>query len=237
MDQAPDRTEALEWTNQLVGKFWAHYAKHRPEDYFTYLFGDRLIAVTAPFLTPKATVLDYGCGSAFLLERLLRQHKAAGYDWSTENIGAAASRVGRHRNLLGLYAGERGERPKGQYDAVYFVETIEHVLEAQLTSTFAELSSLLAPGGTLIVTTPNDEDLQAQTVFCPCCERTFHRWQHLRSFTERSLRELMEQRGFSTHVVFTTDFSAKTPWQKLKTHLRPRLGRKNPHLVYVGKKI
>jgi 2-polyprenyl-3-methyl-5-hydroxy-6-metoxy-1,4-benzoquinol methylase len=230
------RVESLEWTNELVGKFWAYYGRNRSEDYFTNLFGDRLIDVTAQYYPAHARVLDYGCGSGFLLEKLLARFQTTGYDWATGNIDTVASRIGSHPNLIGLYAGEKGERPAGQFDVIYLIETLEHILEPQLESTLSELRSLLTDSGRIIVTTPNNEDLQAETVFCPCCEQTFHRWQHVRSLSQQGIAELMGKHGFADYKVFTTDFSARTAWQRAKARIRPWLGRKNPHLIYIGRK-
>lgn len=228
------KVEALEWTNELVGKFWAYYAKYRPEDYFTNIVGDQLIEVTARFFPSGPRVLDFGCGSGFLLGKLLTQHQVCGYDWSAENIKTTSARIGQHPNLIGLYAGEKGERPVGQYDVVYLVETLEHILDSQLEATLSEARSFVAEGGVIIVTTPNDENLEIDTVFCPCCEHTFHRWQHLRSLNQQSIVELMKRNGFVEHAAFTTDFAEKKAWQKFKVRVRSWLERKNPHLIYIG---
>lgn len=226
----------LHWTNELIAKFWAYYAKYRPEDYFTNIVGDQLIKATARYIPAGAKILDFGCGSGFLLEKLLRNHQACGYDWSAENLETAFRRIGAHPNLLGLYAGEKGERPAGQFDVVYLVETLEHILDTQLEATLAEARAFVADGGVIIVTTPNDEDLEVDTVFCPCCEHTFHRWQHLRSLSRRSISELMGKHGFVEHAVFTTNFARKTAWETFKARIRPWLARKDPHLIYIGHK-
>ena len=168
------------------------------------------------------------------MKKLLVKNQTAGYDWAVGNIESATKRIGSHPNLVGMYAGEKGERPGGQYEVIYLVETLEHILEPQLETTLTELRSLPASNGRIIVTTPNDENLQAETVFCPCCAHTFHRWQHVRSLSQQSIVEIMTRHGFAVQTVFTTDFSARTAWQKIKAGIRPWLGRKNPHLIYVG---
>jgi 2-polyprenyl-3-methyl-5-hydroxy-6-metoxy-1,4-benzoquinol methylase len=231
-----DVSKPLEWTNELVGRFWSFQAQNRPEDFFTHLFGNRMVSITEPYIPKGSTILDFGCGSGFLLQRLISRYPIAGYDWASANIEATRSRVGNHPNLIRLYAGERGEQPVGPFGVVYLVETVEHILESQLSATLSHVASLVAAGGIVIATTPNDEDLEASTVYCPCCKHTFHRWQHIRSLSEQGMTALFGKHGFEAMAVFSTDFSAKGRWQQFKTTMRPYLGRKNPHLVYIGRR-
>lgn len=229
------RATPLEWTDEHLAGFWDYYAESKQEDYFTKLFGERILALTRGFYRPDALVCDYGCGSGFLLERLLETHRAAGCDFSEANLAAVRERLGAHPNLSATF--RVGEVPPGTaYDAVYVVETVEHVLDRHEAQFFANVAGLLRPGGVVVVTTPNAEELSAETVFCPHCRHEFHRWQHVRSFDAGSLSAYFGARGFERVAAFTTDFSARTPWQALKARLRPLLARKNPHLVYVGRK-
>lgn len=225
----------LEWTDERLSTFWGYYAEQRQEDYFTAQFGDRILDLTRRFYAADALVCDYGCGSGFLLEKLLRTHRAAGCDFAEANLAAVRQRLGTNANLVATF--RVGEKPANlQCDAAYVVETVEHVLERHEEQFFANVSGVLRPGGVVIATTPNAEDLAGQTVYCPQCRHEFHRWQHVRSFDAAALGDYFGRRGFIEVETFTTDFAARSPWQKIKAHLRPRIGRKNPHLVYVGRK-
>lgn len=226
----------LEWTDEQLATFWSYYAEQRQEDYFTRQFGERILDLTRRFYGAGALVGDYGCGSGFLLEKLVRTHRAVGCDFTQANLDATRARLGAgNPNLVALF--RVGEKPPGlQCDAVYVVETAEHVLERHEAEFFANVSGLLRPGGIVIATTPNAENLAADTVYCPGCNHAFHRWQHVRSFDGARLRDFFGRRGFSEVETFTTDFAAASPWRRLKARLRPMLGRKNPHLVYVGRK-
>jgi len=225
----------LEWNDELLASFWGYYAQHRQEDYFTGLFGDRILELTRRFYAADAIVCDYGCGSGFLLEKLLRSHRAAGCDLSEDNLAAVRRRVGNHPNLVATF--RVGSPPVDmRFDALYAVETVEHVLARHEEGFFHNLAELLRPGGVVVVTTPHAENLDAEIVFCPGCRHTFHRWQHVRSFDADTLAGFFAQRGFEPISVFTTDFAARSPWRRLKARLRPALGRVNPHLVYAGRR-
>jgi SAM-dependent methyltransferase len=230
-----DPVVPLRWSDELLASFWGYYAEHRQEDYFTRLFGDRILDLTRGFYAADATICDYGCGSGFLLEKLLRTHRAAGCDFSEDNLAAVSRRLGNRPNLVGMY---RADAPPSHlsFDAVYAIETVEHILDLHEERFFRNLSALVRPGGVVIATTPYAENLAADTVFCPSCRHTFHRWQHVRSFDADSLTRFFGHRGFERVRAFTTDFTARSPWQRAKARLRPILGRTNPHLVYVGRK-
>lgn len=226
----------LKWTRPLVAALWRHYAEHGQETYFTHQFGDRIVAETHRYVPADAVVCDYGCGSGHLLARLAAEFRVAGVDFTPENVSASRARAQGSGRLMGVYQVGQDDLPEGAFDVLYLVETVEHVLEEDLAGFFADLRRLLRPGGRVIVTTPHDEDLAGATVFCPCCRHTFHRWQHLRSFNAGTLEAFMREGGFERQTVFTTDFAARSLPQRLKSRLRPLFGRKNPHLVYVGRR-
>lgn len=232
-----EKAVRLDWTPELVKAFWQHYAQDRQEDYFTNLFGDRIVEVTRSYYSADALICDYGCGAGFLLEHILKSHRAAGYDFTPQNIEATRARIGHMPNLIDVCLVGDVSQTESQFDVLYVVETVEHILPADLGTFFFTINKLLKPGGRIIVTTPFNEDLQASTVFCPCCKHTFHRWQHIRSFDKSSIVSFMSQGGYEASKVFIVDFSCKTLWRKLKSWLRPYIGRTNPHLVYVGKKV
>src|SRR5581483_2838562 len=90
------------------------------------------------------------------------------------------------------------------FDVVLMVEVIEHILDAQIDATLKRVARWTKSGGTLIVTTPNNEDLELGMIYCPVSNVFFHRWQHVRSFTRESLCALLDGYGFDevvTHFV------------------------------------
>lgn len=224
----------LEWTDDLVSSIWEYYST-RPEAFFTYQFGDQILAETLRFVPQNAVVCDYGCGTGFLLKRLVARCKAAGIDYTPANLQKTAEVIGENDNLIGLYHISDADGLKGTFDAIYFVETIEHLLDAHIAPTMQRLRELLKPGGVIICTTPHDEDLSEQEVCCPITRKTFHRYQHVRSFSKESIQQLFEENGFEPVATFGTEFSAKTLKQRIKARLREYLGKKNPHLVCVAK--
>ena len=99
------------------------------------------------------TALDVGCGAGLLAEPLARLGAGVtGLDASPELIAAARD----HAEALGLTidyrAGELAELG-GQFDLITCMEVIEHV--ADPAEFVKALAKRLAPGGLLILSTPN----------------------------------------------------------------------------------
>ncbi|MEZ5326110.1 MAG: class I SAM-dependent methyltransferase [Verrucomicrobiales bacterium] len=79
------------------------------------------------------------------------------------------------------------------FDVVTCIETIEHLPDDILAETMTEISRLLKPGGMLLLTTPHNEDLDANMHFCPFCNSEFHRMQHVQSWQLEDVSDLMFQ--------------------------------------------
>jgi 2-polyprenyl-6-hydroxyphenyl methylase/3-demethylubiquinone-9 3-methyltransferase len=99
-------------------------------------------------------VLDVGCGAGLLCEPLARLGGAVtGVDAAAENVSVAST----HAEAVGLdiryMMGEVGALDIGTFDLVTCVEVIEHVADKR--AFLADVVARLAPGGLLILSTPN----------------------------------------------------------------------------------
>lgn len=102
----------------------------------------------------RKRALDVGCGAGLLCEPLTRLGAAVtGVDAAAENIAAAR----QHAAAMGLEieyrAGELADLELGQFDLVTALEVIEHV--AHKPAFVAALAARLAPGGLMVLSTPN----------------------------------------------------------------------------------
>jgi 2-polyprenyl-6-hydroxyphenyl methylase/3-demethylubiquinone-9 3-methyltransferase len=105
--------------------------------------------------TPLAgkTALDVGCGAGLLAEPLARLGaRVTGIDASPEVIAVAREHAGEHGLEIDYRAGDVQEL-EGQFDLVTAMEVVEHVAEP--AAFVAALAKRLAPGGLLIMSTPN----------------------------------------------------------------------------------
>ena len=99
------------------------------------------------------TALDVGCGAGLLAEPLARLGAAVtAIDAAPELIVAAREHSGR-QGLEIDYRAAAVEMVEGRYDLVTSLEVIEHVADPQ--AFLRALAARLAPGGLMILSTPN----------------------------------------------------------------------------------
>ena len=98
-------------------------------------------------------VLDIGCGAGLLTEPLARMGGAVtGIDAAPENIAAARLHAEQSGLAIDYRAGDIADAD-GAFDLVTCMEVIEHV--ADPAGFVAAIAARIAPGGLLVMSTPN----------------------------------------------------------------------------------
>jgi 2-polyprenyl-6-hydroxyphenyl methylase/3-demethylubiquinone-9 3-methyltransferase len=99
------------------------------------------------------SALDVGCGAGLLCEPLARLGaRVTGVDAAPENIRAAVEHAADSGLSITYHAGEIASL-SGAFDLVTSMEVVEHVNDP--AAFLAQLADRLAPGGVLILSTPN----------------------------------------------------------------------------------
>lgn len=148
---------------------------------------------------PGDPILDAGCGMAEVLSRLPNYPYRYGCDFAIDYLPIARSRGidARYGELEALpYA-------KDRFEVVIATDVLEHVLD--LNAVVRELLRVLRPDGTLIVRSPDGEDLT------PYLAPDYpYRYVHLRRFDEPSLRLLFD-RVFGCEVLECPRITTRVP--------------------------
>ena len=206
----------LVWNEKLIVKFWDYYSKF-PEKYFTYQFGGNIVNEFQQYINPGMKVLDFGCGTGFLIEHLLnRGFDTYGTDTSTESLKYVENKYRDRPTFRGVFHVDELTKSGQKFDAIFVLEVIEHLPDEFLLPLLDNVKKLLAKDGKVFVTTPNAEDLSASEVYCPVCDHTFHRWQHVRSWTKESVTESFASRGLRVTNAYGVDFSISPPQETLQ---------------------
>lgn len=100
------------------------------------------------------SAIDVGCGAGLLAEPLARMGATVtGVDAAPENIAAAQGHAAGQGLTIHYHAGELSALPAATFDLVTSMEVVEHVTDP--AAFIAELAARLAPGGLMILSTPN----------------------------------------------------------------------------------
>lgn len=100
------------------------------------------------------SALDVGCGAGLLCEPLARLGAdVTGIDAAPENAMAAAAHAEGAGLDIRYMTGEVGALDIGTFDLVTSMEVLEHVADKQ--AFVAALAARLAPGGLMVLSTPN----------------------------------------------------------------------------------
>ena len=140
-------------------------------------------------LPPARHALDVGCGDGRLTVEL-RAERVTASDVSSVALERARRRLDG-APLVALRPNEPLPFGDGEFDLVLCAETLEHVQDVGLLA--SELRRVLRSGGSLAVTTPAHRRI---TVGAPDPLSP-----HIRFFTRRSLRGLLEGAGFELDTI------------------------------------
>ncbi len=169
-------------------------------------------------------VLDLGCGSGLLATLMAEMgNRVTGVDVSGTALEGAAS-----RGVTTVNSDLEEDLPfqDGAYDIVVCSEVLEHLFNPR--GLLDEARRVLRPGGHLVITTPNiayvvrriclllgwfPEDVEwART-------SNTDEWEHIRFFTLRSIKRLLDHAGFEPVAVRGVDRFPWLPLSSLSTSL------------------
>lgn len=232
----------LRWTPAHVERFWNWWGTHpqASEQYFSRLYGESILDDVERRVPLRGVVMDFGAGPGYLTEKLLaRGARVYSVEFSPESAAALERRLAGRPGFLGARAASLDRIPydDASADLAILVEVVEHLDDAILTGALREVTRVLKPGGHLVVTTPNQEDLASAEILCPDCGCVYHRVQHVRTWSAESLTRAIEPHGYDTVASQPTKFARKGGWLSVtRRKLRELRRRPAPHLFYLGRK-
>jgi 2-polyprenyl-3-methyl-5-hydroxy-6-metoxy-1,4-benzoquinol methylase len=224
--------QELVWTAPMIARFW-NFESRRPENFFTYQVSAAVLQFFKRFLKPTSRIVDYGAGPGFLVEDLIAGgYQCAAVEFAPDAVQLLTQKFGGNAKFLGAF--HIGEAPaqQGRFDRAFVLEVVEHLSNEELDVCLDQARGLLSAGGLLIITTPNNEDRSKSFIMSPESGKLYHRWQHVRSWTEETLRSEVCRHGFECVEIGVTDFNASLSAMKRSLSLPMRLARAIANPLY-----
>lgn len=152
--------------------------------------------------TPPGRFLEVGCGDGNALLRL----KALGWEVEGQDIDPHAGAHGLGDSAICVHRGplEELRLPEGRYDAIAMNHVIEHAVDP--LALLQECRRLLAPGGQLVVVTPNTASIGHRLAGADW--RPLEPPRHLFLFSVRNLPVLAGRAGYSRVEAWSTAANA-----------------------------
>lgn len=235
----------VSWTKEKISRFWNYFISNHGlrELSFARESGLSIIKLVEKFIKKNGNNLDYGCGGGYLIEYLVdKKINCGGLDSSQNSVDKTKKRLQGKNNFKGVIMSQGNINSNFKdnfYDFIFLIETIEHLIPEDRKEILNDIYRALSPGGYIFISTPNAEKLDKYNVICPDCGATFHRVQHVNTYTADSLIELMNSFGFKKEFSYGTllipNYSIfNALFFKLKKIIRKNEFK--PHLVYLGRK-
>lgn len=188
---------AQQYYQQGLGSYEVSYS----EDELAHIRGKIALrwSVIAPQFAKSGRLLDVGCGEGFVLDHALAQGwDVRGLDFSSAGLDAQNPDCARHlvtRDVFDLLEAEQVSQSR--YEVIWLQNVLEHVIDP--VALMQTLHTLIAPGGVLVVTVPNDfSRVQHKALQGGQIDRAF--WialpDHLSYFTAPSLTALGASTGW-----------------------------------------
>jgi SAM-dependent methyltransferase len=99
---------------------------------------------------PGGSILDYGCGTGFLLRRLSHHYAVHGFDV------APHARAATRANVPGVVVYDQVETiPQNYFTGIVSLHVLEHIIRADIPAVLACWHAALLPGGRVLCVVPD----------------------------------------------------------------------------------
>ena len=167
------------------------------------MLGSFLVIISASMPNDVKNILDVGCGNGVLTNELSKTYNVTGVDRSeqalafvkTDKICASADDI---------------PVADQSFDLVLSTEMIEHLEDDTLSNTIEEFKRISKKY--ILITVPNNEDIDKLVVKCPSCGYIFNLNYHLQKISQKDLLTLFPEYDIIKYELFGAMVRTYKPW-------------------------
>ena len=194
------------------------------------------------FLAKPKVICDWGCGTGNFAKSFISQRHTV---FALDQEEVVSKIPSGSKEFIAI--SDSTAINDQELDLIYALEVIEHIIDDEIETTFSNWRRILKKSGYLLLTTPNDENLEANSIVCPNCQTEFHSVQHVRTLSTSSISTLLELNGFLVEKVWLGEFFFNTggkywfealrkSWFVIRRlQDRQKKGAKQPHMMVLCK--
>jgi len=182
----------VEWTEEKISRFWSFISKQTDTEYSGEVQSQRLIKIIKKRLPRNGNVLDIGFGTGKLLTILYAMNYSCyGFELSEDT----SSRVNFPDDIKVGYGSITNIPFEERFDVVFATDVLEHLPSKDWSEGLIQIRNHLTDSGIFIATTPADERREDQFTICPECRAVFHIHQHIHSWDEGKIIDVVNKAG------------------------------------------
>jgi SAM-dependent methyltransferase len=144
---------------------------------------ERITATVELIPSDVQSILDVGCGNGAFLNSLPDRYQSVGLDSSWEALKYVKTKA-IHGDVAAL------PFESASFDLVTCLEVLEHLPSGIFEKALSELQRVSKKY--IIISVPNNEDLDFALVICPACRCWYNPHRHVRSFEPEKLKTLFK---------------------------------------------
>ena len=233
----------ITWSQEKASRIWDYLSSKKSyhEKNFARLVGEEIINLIKEHdISLRGNALDYGCGPGFFLEKLLEEDICCyGADFSKRSVDLANEKLKGNLLFKGVELINKFPIPfkDSTFDIVFLLEVFEHIPLEYLALTINEFKRITKKEGIIVITTPNDENLEKGKVICPDCGCIYHAGQHISAWTSNSLSNKMSDYNLKKVICQAQTFRVKSILNVFRNIYAKIQKHKKMNLIYIGKNI
>lgn len=153
---------------------------------------DFILSKSAKYIKSGEKVCEVGIGDGYLLDKLYDMGMSCvGIDISGYLVRFHRNRFRNENKNVELIRADiaSGHQEENAYDAIFCLDVLEHIDEANYMKGLENIHSMLKKKGVFVASVPYMENMDVRMTKCPMCGHEFHQIGHKQAFDLKKIED------------------------------------------------